>query len=253
MDEIPMTLPPHAALREPGVALWRQIVRTIEQEIADGSHTPGGRLPTEAQMAVRFGVNRHTVRRALEELSRAGLVRVEQGRGSFVTEDVLDYTVSPRTRFSEWVRRHNMEPSGSLLELREVPADATVAAGLGLRAGAKVLRLERLGLADGRPVSIGSHHFPAQRFPGLLAALRAEPTITGALARVGVSDYRRLVSRITARMPTPSEAELLRMPRNRPVLVTESVNVDQTGAVVEFGVTRYPTPRVQIVVEPGLE
>ncbi|MBN8889063.1 MAG: phosphonate metabolism transcriptional regulator PhnF [Rhodospirillales bacterium] len=250
MDEFPMTPDPLNPAREDGVALWRQIVRVLESEIADATHPPGARLPTEAQLSQRFAVNRHTVRRALEEMSRNGLVRVEQGRGSFVAEDVLDYTIGPRTRFSEWVRRHNKEPSGQVLDLRETPADATIAAGLGLRAGARVVRLERLGLADGRPVSLGSHHFPAARFPGLLAALRGAPTITEALATCGVSDYRRQVTRVTARMPQPQEAELLRMPRNRPLLVTENVNVDQAGVVVEFGIARYPTPRVQIVFEP---
>ena len=237
-------------LREPGVALWRRIVRVIEGGIADGSDPPGARLPTEAQLAQRFGVNRHTVRRALEELSRNGLVRIEQGRGSFVAEDVLDYAVSARTRFSEWIRRHNKEPSGRTLELRQIAADATVAAGLGLRAGAAVVWMERLGLADGRPVSLGSHYFPAGRLPGLLAALAASDSITAALASVGVADYRRQVTRVTARLPGAEEAALLAMPRNRPVLVTENINVDDRGAVVEFGVARYPTPRVQIVFEP---
>src|SRR5580658_4161810 len=165
MDEFAMTPPDALMAREPGVTLWRQIYRSIEDEIARGSPSPGGRLPTEAQLSQRFAVNRHTVRRALEELSRNGLIRIEQGRGSFVTEDVLDYAVAPRTRFSEWIRRHNMEPSGRILELREIAADAAVAAGLGVRPGARVVRLERLGLADGRPVSLGTHHFPAARFP----------------------------------------------------------------------------------------
>ena len=238
-----------AGLAEPGVALWRQIARALEAEIAGGSAAPGSRLPTEAQLSARFAVNRHTVRRALEEMSRNGLVRVEQGRGSFVAEDVLDYAVGARTRFSEIVRRHNKEPSGEMIELRETLADAAVAAGLEVRAGTRVVRLERLGLADGRPVALGAHHFPAARFPGLLAALRDAATISAALAAVGVTEYRRLVTRVSARMPTPQEAELLRTPRNRPLLVTESVNVDQDGGVVEFGVARYPSPRVQIVFE----
>lgn len=233
-----------------GVALWRRIVEAIEAEIAAGTLAPGARLPTEAQMAARFAVNRHTVRRALEELSRNGLVRVEQGRGSFVAEDVLDYAVGPRTRFSEWIRRHNKEPSGRTIDLRELPADTAIAAGLGLRAGARVVRLERLGLADGRPVSLGLHHFPAARFPRLLAALRAGQGISDALAEAGVADYRRQVTRVSARMPTEPEAALLAMPRNRPLLITENVNVDAAGAVVEFGQSRYPTPRVQIVFEP---
>jgi GntR family phosphonate transport system transcriptional regulator len=240
----------HPAPREDGVALWRQIANALEAEIATATLAPGARLPTEAQLAARFAVNRHTVRRALEEMSRNGLIRVEQGRGSFVAEDVLDYTVGPRTRFSEWVRQHNKEPSGQVLDLREAAADTTVAAALGLRAGARIIRLERLGLADGRPVSLGSHHFPAARIPGLLTHLRAESTITAALAAAGIADYRRQVTRVTARMPQPREAELLRMPRNRPLLITENVNVDAAGVVVEFGIARYPTPRVQIVFEP---
>src|SRR5882757_3271329 len=112
--------------RGAGVALWRQISETLEREIRDGVHAAGTRLPTEAELSARFGVNRHTVRRALEELSRSGLVRVEQGRGSFVAEDVLDYAVSARTRFSETVRRHNKEPSGRMLDLREIVADSAI-------------------------------------------------------------------------------------------------------------------------------
>lgn len=242
--------PAHPVLRRDGVALWRQIVGRLQRDIDSGALPPGARLPTEGQLSRQFGVNRHTVRRALEELSRGGVVRVEQGRGSFVAEDVLDYAVEPRTRFSEWIRRHNKEPSGRVLELRDTTADARVAAGLGLRPGARVILIQRLGLADDRPVSLTNHWFPAARLPGLLEALRACPRITDALRAVGVADYLRQVTRVTARLPGPEEAELLRTGRNRPLLVTENVNVDRAGAVVEFAVGLYPTPRVQIVFEP---
>ncbi len=237
-------------MRQDGVALWRQIANALRQDIASASYAPGARLPTEAELSARFSVNRHTVRRAIEELSRGGLVRVEQGRGSFVAEDVIDYTVSSRTRFSEWIRRHNKEPSGRMLQLRELPADAPVAAALHIRPGAKVVLLERLGLADDRPVSLTSHYFPAARLRGIMEALRTTTGITEALKSVGVSDYLRQSSRITARMPNTEEAELLRTPRSRPLLVSENINVDRAGQVVEFGVGRYPTPRVQIVFEP---
>src|SRR5579863_5362788 len=110
---------PEALARDDGVTLWLQIARALEREIAAGTYAVGARLPTEAQLATRFSVNRHTVRRALEDLSRRGLIRVEQGRGSFVAEDTLDYGVGPRTRLSEWVRRNNKEPSGRVLDLRE--------------------------------------------------------------------------------------------------------------------------------------
>lgn len=236
--------------RHDGVALWRQIANGLKQEISAGLYPPGGRLPTEQQLSRRFGVNRHTVRRAMEALSHDGLIRVEQGRGAFVAEDVLEYAVEPRTRFSEWIRRHNKEPSGRVLRLVEIAADSRVAAALGIRPGARIVVLERLGLADGRPVSLATHYFPAARLRGLMEALKHEPTITAALKVVGVADYMRQVTRVTARLPTAEEAELLRTSRSRPLLETENINVDDNGAVVEFGVARYPTPRVQIVFEP---
>ena len=249
MDEVAVTQhePVH---RQDGVALWRQIATRLQHDIGAGTYPPGGRLPTEAELSARFRVNRHTVRRALEELSRGGLVRVEQGRGSFVAEDVLEYAVEARTRFSEWIRRHNMEPSGRLLQLKETAANSHIAAGLGIRSGSRVVLLERLGFADDRPVSLSQHYFPTARLRGILEALRTAPTITEALKSVGVTDYLRQVTRVTARLPNAEEAQLLRMPRNRPLLVTENVNVDRAGTVVEFGLSRYPTPRVQIVFEP---
>jgi GntR family phosphonate transport system transcriptional regulator len=236
--------------RQDGVALWRQIAGWLQQEIGSGAYAPGARLPTEAELSRHFRVNRHTVRRALEELSRDGLVRVEQGRGTFVAEDVLEYTVEPRTRFSEWVRRHNMEPTGKVLQLRELAADAMVAIGLGIRPGTRVVLLSRLGFADDRPVSLANHYFSATRLKGILDALRQSSRITDALRTVGVNDYMRQTTRVTARLPSGEEAELLCMPRNRPLLVTENINVDRDGNVVEFGISRYPTPRVQIVLEP---
>ena len=77
------------------------------------------------------------------------------------------------------------------------------------------------------------------RPPGCAAcSTRCAPRrrITEALKAVGVSDYLRQITRVTARLPNAEEAELLRMPRNRPLLVTENVNVDRAGTVVEFGI-----------------
>ena len=187
--------------------LWRRIAQRLSAGIGPGGLRPGERLPTEAQLAAQFGANRHTVRRAVESLAQSGLVRVEQGRGTFVAEDMLDYAVAPRTRFSEWVRRHNREPTGQVLHLRTIAAPAAVAAGLGIGEGEPVVLYERLGLADGMPVALASHHFPPGRLPGILDALGRHPTITEALRAVGVMDYVRRTTRVGARMPTAAEGD----------------------------------------------
>jgi GntR family transcriptional regulator, phosphonate transport system regulatory protein len=235
--------------RGQGVSLWRQIATTLEREIATGTRRAGERLPTEAVLSAQFNVNRHTVRRALEALTARGLVRVEQGRGSFVAEDVLDYPLGGRTRFSETIRRQNREPQGRILELKEMPSDSLVADALGIRRGRPVLRVVRLGLADGKPIVIGKHHFPLPRFTPLADLLHANASISAALAACRVPDYRRRVTRVTARMPTPEEASLLEQSRTRPVLASEALNTDAAGQAVDFTLGCYAAGRVQIVVE----
>jgi GntR family phosphonate transport system transcriptional regulator len=248
-----MTPPSHNLARGEGVALWRQIAQVLEQAIAAGKHEPGSRLPSEADLAARHGVNRHTVRRALDALSLRGLIRIEQGRGSFVAEDVVDYPLGPRTRFSELIRAQNREPAGRILRVVEQPADAVVAEALRLRPGRPVLVAERLGLADGRPVVLGTHHFVLPRFAGMIPALEQDASITAAMAACGVPDYRRVSTRLTARLPTAEEADLLQQGRSRPVMVSEALNADPEGRPVDFTVSRYAAGRVQIVIDEGSE
>ena len=80
--------------------------------------------------------------------------------------------------------------------------------------------------------------------------MQAGAGISAALAQAGVKDYVRQSTRVTAAMPSARESALLEIPRNAPLLVAEHINVNDRGAVVEFGLGRYPTPRVQIVFEP---
>jgi GntR family transcriptional regulator, phosphonate transport system regulatory protein len=237
-----------------GEALWSQIAGELARDIEQGVLKLGERLPTEAQLAERYDVNRHTIRRALEELADARIIRTEHGRGSFVAEEVLDYRIGKRPRFSEWVRGANRTPMGEILSLvestlGELDEGEAAAAALELGAEARVVVLDRLGSADERPISLGRHIFPAAPYPELMQALREHGSITAALKAVGVQDYTRRWTRVCARMPDAREARLLRMARTDALLACETLNATESGALVEFGVGRYPAPRVQLVFE----
>lgn len=239
-----------ARTREPGVAMWRQIAGEIERDVSAGTYRPGERLPTEFVFAERFGVNRHTVRRAIAHLVEKGLLHVEQGRGTFVHEHIVDYAVGKRTRFSEIVAGQRRAPGGVLVlaELRK--AGAACAKALGVDRNAHVFVLRTLGEADGRPISLGDHMFRPADVPGLAEAYARHGSITKALADIGIPDYARRTTRVTARLPTRDEAGLLQQPPNRPVLVSESLNVTLDGKPLEYGVTLFAGDRVQLVFEP---
>lgn len=233
-----------------GLAVWRQIERRLTEEIAGGAWREEGRLPSEHALASRFAVNRHTIRRAIEQLARRGVLRVEQGRGIFLTEHALDYAVGYRTRFSENLLRQGRQPGHEMIALDSVTASRDVAKALKLRAGATVLRYEMLGRADGRPLTTSVHWFPSARLPGLAGQLAANRSISRALAAIGIPEYRRRSTRITARLPSEEEARRLEMPPSHPVLVTESLDVDESGAPVDYCIAVFAGGRVQLVVEP---
>lgn len=235
--------------RGSGVALWRQIQHRLEAEIERGRFKPGDRLPTEFELAQSLNVNRHTVRRALAEMEEKGLLRVEQGRGTFVHEAVIDYRLGKRTRFTANLASIGREAGHTLLNAKQVEADAGVAKALGLRKGASVLLLETLSTADGRPISYSQNHLAKALFPRIIELYERTHSLTTALAEHGVTDYERKWTRITARMPQGAEAEFLMQPRNRPLLVTEAVDADPAGLPICYGVTRFASDWVQLIVE----
>lgn len=230
-----------------GVSVWRQVADAIEAEIASGR--PGSRLPTEAALSARFGVNRHTVRRAIAALAEKGFVRASRGLGTFVEAAPLLYPIGARTRFSEIVARGGRDPGGQVLAWATRQAEAGEAEALRVAGGSPVLVLDTIRSADGVPISMGRSVFPLPRFAGLEAVLLAGETLSAALARYGAGEYRRLETRITARPATLAESRALDLAEGRIVMVCDSVNVDPGGVPIEATHARFAADRVEFLIE----
>ncbi len=235
--------------RGTGIAAWRQIADEIAAEIRAGLLPAEAQLPTESQLASRFSVNRHTVRRALAELAERGLVRATQGRGTFVETRPIPYPIGRRTRFSEIISRAGREAGGRLIDSAVLTADALVAAALHIPLGAPVIRLDTVRYADDAPIAMGSGFFPLPRFEGLDAAYRAGGTMTKALESRGVSDYRRLETRISARPASLDEAARLDLAPGRILLTIDSVNADADGVPIQFTRGVFSADRTEILIE----
>jgi GntR family phosphonate transport system transcriptional regulator len=235
--------------RGAGITLWRQIAEHIAADIAAGRLRAEEQLDNEQILAARFGVNRHTLRRAMAMLAEQGLLRVEQGRGTFVASAPIDYLLGRRTRFAANLQAQGLSGSHRLLSAAPATASPALAADLGLKEGASVLRLETLGLADEVTLSYAIHNFPLPRFAGLEECARAD-SLTEAMAALGVTDYTRRVTRLLARLPTATEARHLNQSPHRPVLQADAVNVDADGTPTHHSLTVFAGDRVQMVV-PG--
>ncbi|WP_434628378.1 phosphonate metabolism transcriptional regulator PhnF [Chromobacterium sp. CV08] len=235
--------------RGSGVAVWRQIEESLAADIAGGVLQAGQQLPTELQLAARFSVNRHTIRRAVATLVERGLLRVEQGRGTFVQDNAIDYAISKRTRFSQNMARQNLSADVDILNSDTVPANAELAELLQVAVGDALFRIQVLSKAEGRVVDYATMFFPAARLPGLPDAYRRHRSVTRALQDCGVPDYTRRSTRVTARLPDAETVDYLGIPKNRPVLRVKSLNVDAEGRPVQYGVTSFNGDLVQLVME----
>lgn len=235
--------------RGSGVALWRQIADRIRQGIAEGIFEEGGRLPPEVALAERFGVNRHTVRGAIAALVQEGVLRAEQGRGTFVEHAPrISYALGRRTRFSANLEGQARETRGRLLSHALIPADARVAAALDLEPGAPVLRLDLTGEADGHPISRTTSWFDATRFPHMAQAYAETGSVTASFARHGVSDYLRRSTTVSARHADAGALADLALSPGAIVLLTVAVNEDSDGRPVQFSQTMFAADRVELSV-----
>lgn len=232
-------------------ALWREIAETLSGEISRGHVAPGARLPTEAELAARFGVNRHTVRHALAYLAETGLVHARRGSGVFVTGRSVDYPLGRRVRFHQAVEAQGQVPSRAFTRIETRPCDADEGRALMLAEGSAVHVVEGVSSADGQPLAAFRSIFPAERFSALPEVLRDGGSITAALAACGVADYTRAVTRITAKTARPMLALRLRLPEGAPILRSVAVNVDAGGRPVEYGTTWFAGDRVTLTVGEG--
>jgi len=232
-----------------GVALWRRIADDVEQEIVAGTYAAGERLPGELDIAQRFDVNRHTVRRALAELALRGLVRAERGSGTFVEPRRIPYPIGTRTRFSEIVGGAGREVGGRLMADDEEPASGAIAARLCIPAGERVIRLEILRSADGLPICAATTWLPAKQFSGLVQVYRSSRGMTATLAHYGIRDYRRLSTRISAISADALDAHRLHTIPGRPLLMVDSVDVLPSGEPVLTSRSRFAPDRVELIVE----
>ncbi|WP_024519925.1 GntR family transcriptional regulator [Bradyrhizobium sp. Tv2a-2] len=239
-----------------GIQIWRRIVDTIIDEINRGVLLPGMRLPSAPDLATRFGVSRLTVLRALNHLSSEGLVSVEQGRGTFITGNVINYRFGTRSYFEENILENRRKPTRRLISTVIIPASAAVAAPLEAREGTFVLVVTIRSEADGVPISYGPSYFVFDDLGKLAAAFekasKGGDTIfstTAVLRRVGVTNYHRKWVRMRSRMPTIPEVEQLKIPTSEPVTQTDVVNVDSSGKPISLGQVVYATSRVEFVFE----
>jgi len=229
-------------------SIWASIAATLTQEIETGHYSAGDKLPTEAALAQRFGVNRHTVRHALAALAEAGVLHARRGLGVFVAVQPAAYALGRRVRFHQNILASGRTPSRQILRLETRAADVAEAEALVIPPGAAVHVVDGLSLADDAPIALFRSVFPADTLPTFLEAMQQTTSVTASLAQAGVADYTRHSTKISAIAADALIALQLRLREGAPVLRTVAVNIDPAGRPVEYGTTWFAGDRVTVTL-----
>jgi GntR family transcriptional regulator len=228
---------------------YRLMVDELRAEILDGTRPPGSRMPSENELATRYGTSRPTVRRALAVLKGEGLITTEQGRGAFVRPKphvrLLVTGASFRKHralglpgFNAQALEQGQRPEQRIRSVGTVAAPHEVAVRLGLGDGAPVVLRRRVFLLEGEATALVDSYYPAEWASG--TAIEQPHRIKGgvyALIEDPDGPIRRQVARsvdeLTARMPTPDETNALALPPGVPVVHVTRTVFDSADLPVE--------------------
>ncbi|KIZ33594.1 phosphonate metabolism transcriptional regulator PhnF [Stutzerimonas stutzeri] len=229
--------------RQPSEPLYLELAQVLRGELRH--YRIGDFLPGEMQLARRFAVNRHTLRRAVDELVQEGRLLRRQGKGTQVLRRPLVYPLQADSAYSDALAALGVRTEARLLARRQLSASAEEARHLQLAEGAALIELSTLRLLDGEPVSLIRHRYCASH------AERLADYQGGSLRRYlgerGLPLTRRF-SLIGARLADRDEAAQLLMPLRMPLLSVFTLSWDAAGRPVEIALSASRSDRFQYQV-----
>ncbi len=214
--------------------LYYQIKQNLLELVESSRFTAGDLLPAESEMGEYYGVSRLTVRQAVGELVRDGVLVRERGRGTFVARPKTTHIMVRTSGFSERIKELGQTPSSKVLSCEVIPAIASVAENLHIAEGSPVYKLVRLRSVDGEPQLIETTHLPQAMFPNMEAVDFSQVSLYSTLAQ-------RFDCLVTAAdevfepvLVTSYEADLLGVKAKSAALLLEIIAYDQFGNRVEY-------------------
>lgn len=224
-----------------------RLAQTLQGRIEDGTYPPGSRVPSENQLVQAFGMSRPTVVRALELLKRDGWLESRQGFGTIVRG--RPEVVEQRDRRGrDALERDESSVQGRLVQVEQVPVPPRVASLLGVPKKATVLVRRLLVVQDGEPVELSSSYFPVDLVEGTELSA-SSPLREGQRAHLEARRkvrFDHVTERVSARLPSQEEADLLGMPQGEPVLSVLVIACDVAGQALQVTDVLLPADRQEL-------
>lgn len=226
--------------------IYKQIYDGFNQLIESGELSAGDQIPSERELCEQLKISRMTVRAAIDELVRDGLLIRKHGSGTVVSTTKITKNALGFMSFSEDMRSRDMIPSSKVLSLTETTADDVVATQLGIPAASRVIYFERVRLANDEPMALEKGYLPYERFQGILEYDLTSRSLYDVLENE--YDCYPVVAEeiIEAVILNEKEARLLDISRGSPALLAKRITRDTKGNIVETVQTLYRADRYRM-------
>jgi GntR family transcriptional regulator len=233
----------------PASTLYARIEDTIATEIAEGEYCPGDQLPTEDALLQRFQVSRITVRRAIQNLVGRGLLEIRRGLGTFVLSPRIEAELTKLTGFVEDMSAAGRKATARVLSQDVVSAPARVAERLHLAKGSRVMRIKRVRLANGMPLSFDETYLPLPLGKQIVRNdLRLHPIFSLLEEEYGIplveADYE-----LEAVIATRAVAAALQIKIGSPIFQIERTSMTTGNQPVDYEVLSYRGDLVRFVTK----
>ena len=214
--------------------LYDQLVDTLTEKI-DHEYLPGDMIPSERDLSERYGLSRTTVRLALQELERLGLVVRQHGRGTFVADRSAQTTnLMQSYSFTEQMRAMGREPETTILEFSEMEADKNLSEHMGCKIGDKLFKLKRLRSADNMPMMVERSYLPVRKFLSLKRPLLEHKPLYDVIEQDYQQKIRVAEEEFFASIARPADAHLLGIGEGSPVLDLVRTTYNEGNEIVEY-------------------
>jgi GntR family transcriptional regulator len=227
--------------------LYTQVETVLASNIGDGTLSAGTQLPTEDSLIKRFGVSRTTVRKAIQNLASRGLIEIQRGKGTFVTHPKITQELTELTGFVEDMRAQGRHPTARLITKQVVAASEIVASHLALTTGALVVRIQRVRLADGVPISFDETYLPLEIGEKIMTDdLETEPVFSLLEQKYDIrlteAEYR-----LEAVSAEPAVSEALHIERGSPIFRIERTSYRAGNQPVDYEQLHYRGDLIRFV------
>jgi GntR family transcriptional regulator len=234
--------------KDSSIPLYIQIKEMWQEQIEQNMLKPGDQIPTENELCRLYDVSRITVKQAINLLVGEGYLVRSRGKGTYVKQPKLEQNLAGVTSFTDDMIRRGLRPGATLLDCAIQTAESDMVARLKLSDGERVIKIQRLRLADGQPIAIEMIWLPYNLCPSLL-----HEDLTASIYQILKNRYKisfsRAVQYLEASKAGKKEAKLLQIEPGDSVLQMERLSYINDNVPVEFTQSVYRGDRYKFRVE----